>query len=1259
MSATRPSKAPSTTGTPLEIRLLGPLVVSKGGESLPLGGRRPRALLALLSIQRGVVSRDRLVDELWGESPPATARHMVEVYVSKLRAVLGADVLVTRRPGYLVDVDPQHVDIGRFESLVAEGVEALAAGRAGTAATRLAQGLALWRGPPLADFTYEPFAQGEIARLQELRLLAEEERIDAELALGKAPELVGELEQLIARAPFRERLRGQLMLSLYRTGRQADALEVYRAARETFVEELAVEPGSELRALERAILRQDESLAREPPTRSRAYTDESRRIVTVLLAELAGGPETDLEALQRHKRWQLSTAQTVLEHHGAGVEHLADGTLMGVLGMSVAHEDDALRGLRAAVDLRGQRVIRRAAVETGEILAGEDRRVSGPTVRHAAGLLAATSAGEILVGQAARRLTAHAARFGSPAEVQAASAWPLLELTTDGSAHPLRLDVPLVGREVELDELRDTLARSVRDEEPRLVTVVGEAGIGKSRLVRAFADELEGRCVAVGRCLEYGQGITYWPLREIMLTLAGEDSAKAIAALVATEPDGDAVGRRLASAVGFASDAHPVEEISWAARRLFETWARERPLVLVVEDIHWAEPTFLDLLEQVVKGGERAPMLVLCLARPELLERRPGWSDFGERARSLRLEGLAPPDAEELVSRLDIGVLSGNRRRETVQMAEGNPLFLEQLVAFALDGTQSREDPDLPHSLRALLTARIDRLGPGERATLECAAVVGRRFSLDAVAELLPLDAAGALRRHLVSLGNKGLVEPVKSELPFEESLRFKHVLLRETVHRSMSKERRARLHEHLARWLIEQPAPASDEVIGHHLEQSVRYRVELGTVDDGVRWLGQRAADRLASAGRRALARGDIPAATNLLGRAVALLDEASRERLELLPDLVEARFSAGELDEAEALVDEGIAAAEIVGEERLSALAKVEKAWLKAAVDPRDWSDEALAEAERAVPVFDKFGDDSSLARTWEVVRGIQWLRGHLEASRTAAERGLLQAERAGDERQQGWHRLWWTAAAFFSLASLDEVDHEIEQDLLWARETGSLWLEAILVQAQGMQYAARGDMATGRELISRGTAMISDLGMRLFAASNVTVWIAYVTDDPVVTEATLRESLRALAESGEKGNLSTVAATLAEALYAQGRYREAEEMLSVSGAASAADDFVTQMLGLGTRAKLLARRGKWLAAEARAREAIALAAEADYVDLRAESFLALGEVLRLAGRSDESVDAVRTAVELWEAKGNVLFARRARALLDELRAVSSLRI
>ena len=202
---------------------------------------------------------------------------MVEVYVSKLRAVLGADVLVTCRPGYLIDVAPQHVDIGRFESLVAEGVEALAAGRAGTAATRLAQGLALWRGPPLADFTYEPFAQGEIARLQELRLLAEEERIDAELALGKAEELVGELEQLIARAPFRERLRGQLMLSLYRTGRQADALEAYRAARETFVEELAIEPGSELRALERAILRQDGSLAREPSTRSRAYTDESRR----------------------------------------------------------------------------------------------------------------------------------------------------------------------------------------------------------------------------------------------------------------------------------------------------------------------------------------------------------------------------------------------------------------------------------------------------------------------------------------------------------------------------------------------------------------------------------------------------------------------------------------------------------------------------------------------------------------------------------------------------------------------------------------------------------------------------------------------------------------------------------------------------------------------------------------------------------------------------------------------------------------------
>ncbi len=307
--------APAGDQRSLELALLGPFEVRQAGEALELGGVRPRALLALLALRRGsVVSSDKIVDELWGESPPPTARHMVEVYVSKLRKLVSGDVLVTLSPGYLLRADPEQVDIARFERLFAEGQEVLARGEATMATARLGEALALWRGPALVDFAYEPFAQTEIVRLEELRLLAEEQRIEAELALGNAPELIGGLEQLIAAAPFRERLRGQLMLALYRAGRQADALAAYAAARETLVEQLGIEPGPELRQLERAILGQEEWLAGgQPSVPERARVTETRRFITVLFGELAvDGVEADW------KRFNARKAASGTSENGAG-----------------------------------------------------------------------------------------------------------------------------------------------------------------------------------------------------------------------------------------------------------------------------------------------------------------------------------------------------------------------------------------------------------------------------------------------------------------------------------------------------------------------------------------------------------------------------------------------------------------------------------------------------------------------------------------------------------------------------------------------------------------------------------------------------------------------------------------------------------------------------------------------------------------------------------------------------------------------------
>jgi DNA-binding SARP family transcriptional activator len=246
---------------PARFSLLGPLSVTLDGVPIPLGGQKRRALLAVLLLDANhVVSRDRLIDALWGEDPPDTARNTIQVYVSQLRKLLPEGVLETAAPGYRLSIEPDSIDLFEFARLSEEGRTALGAGDAASAADTLGEALALWNGAPLADLAWEPFAQTEIVRLEELRVAALEDRIDADLALGRHGQLVGELERLVAEHPLRERFRAQLMLALYRSGRQADALAVYQRARRTMVDELGIEPGESLRQLERAILAHDPSL---------------------------------------------------------------------------------------------------------------------------------------------------------------------------------------------------------------------------------------------------------------------------------------------------------------------------------------------------------------------------------------------------------------------------------------------------------------------------------------------------------------------------------------------------------------------------------------------------------------------------------------------------------------------------------------------------------------------------------------------------------------------------------------------------------------------------------------------------------------------------------------------------------------------------------------------------------------------------------------------------------------------------------------
>ncbi len=1245
-------------GSP-ELCLLGPLEVRRAGQPLPLGGAHARALLALLSLHRGtVVSVDRIVDGVWGESPPQTARHMVEVYVSKLRKLLGADVLATRAPGYLLRVDPEYVDIARFERLLSEGRDALGEGDAAVAASKLTGGLSLWRGPPLADFAYEPFAQAEIARLEELRLLAEEERVEAELELGKGAELVAELEELVVGAPFRERFRGQLMLALYRAGRQAEALAAYRAARETLVEELGVEPSPELRKLERAILGQEESLI-GPRALDRRTPEgrETRRVVTIVFVDLAAGEaERDPEALRPVMTRLLERAEEVFQRFGATVEQVPGGTVMAVFGSPVAHEDDAVRSLYAVAELRELGVVSRAAVDTGEVLAGPEPVVRGPVVRAAAQLLAFASPDEVLAGELTRRLAAHSAQFEA-ADLDDANAWRLVDVMSGAAPRPLLLDTPVVGRRKELAELREALARAVHERRPNLVTVVGEAGIGKSRLAREFGETAESEArVLTGRCQAYGEGITYWPLHEMIRELAPDETVQALNALVAELADGERIARRLAATVGLVEDVYPVEEVRWAARRLFEQLAGERPLILVFEDVHWAEPSFLDLVQHVFEVGNDAPILLVCLARPEILEGQPDGLQT-----ILTLEALSPSEAEELVSRLDpAATLLRDQRAQVLAAAEGNPLFLEQLVAFAGEKTSQAHDLDVPPTLQALLAARLDLLGPGERTVVECAAVVGREFWVGAVAELLPPKLRTTLLRHLDALQRKELLEPEPSALPSERAFRFRHVLIQEAAYRSLPKERRGELHERFAGWLDGTAAAGGgdqDEIVGYHLEQAYECRTELGLADDSARALALGSGEKLSAAAGHALARNDLPAAVNLLMRATSLYEAGGRPRLDLLVDLGAALFPLGEGRRALAVLDEALGAAHASGEPALEWRARLERDYVVSHLEPGVLSvEEGLRTAERAVQALERLSDHRALARAWRSVTQQRFWLGKIESSLDASERALDYARRVGDRQGEIWTLRTRIMALWTGPTPAAEAARGCEE-LLAAAENEEV--VACALENLGGLRAMQGRLEEARHLVDSSAAIYEELGLTMRRAFSIGLHrteVHTLSGDFVAAEHDLRNAIELFESIGDKATRSLATAWLADTLYAVGRYSEAERHVEMGEQLAVVDDYAANSKLRSVRAKILARRGEFQRAKAAVEEAVGIADATDDLDSRGALWMDKAEVLQLAGEREGAASCLDRAIELLEQKGNVVMAGRARANLAELHAAAA---
>ena len=939
----------------MEFKVLGPLEVIGPRGRIKIGSGLQRAILALLVLHVGeTVSTDHLIDEVWGDDPPPSARHAIGVHVARLRRALGVACIESQPHGYRLRAEGSDIDLGRFESLLSEASRALAVGDPQAAADALAVALALWRGPALADLATTNTARADRARLDELRAVALERRIDAELACGRHLELVPDLRRLVSEMPLREVFHARLMLALYRSGRQAEALEVYHRAREVLDRELGVDPGRELESLQRAVLDHDAALdlaaapgplrvgdpVSEHPTQPSPPVPrprDTRRTVTTLIADVRGStladepldPESRREPLDRC----FQEMRAVLERHGGTVELVVGDAIAAVFGMPLVHEDDALRAVRAAFEMRDAlkalndrletelRVLltMRVGVNTGEVVAaretGSGTQVTGDAVNVAARLQQAAASGEILLGEG----THHLVRWAIDAEpagtidplgrLGPTRAFRLLAVTPGLSSHEQRFDSPLVGRDRECRQLGSAFEQATADETCQLFTLLGPAGVGKSRLVHEFLRSIRPKAqVLRGRCPPYGERLAFWPVVETIKQAAGISDADTAAevrdkirALLA-DPQASAIADQVAAIIGLSEAPSSSEETFRAIRTLYESIARGRPLAIVFDDVQWGEPSFLDLIEHLADASRGTPILLLVIARPELLDDRPGWA--GGKLRST--SALLGPLTEDEVSRLVANLLGGpapspSLERKIIEAAEGNPLFVEEFLAMLLeDGLVHRSGDEwigvtdlatiaTPASIKALLAARLDRLPIMEREVLELAAVVGKTFTREAVEALVGPEALPDVARRLDSVVRREIIRPDRSSPDIVDAYRFRHILIRDAAYAALPKGERAELHERFADF---QEHAAGDrrseyeEVIGYHLEQATHYRQGLGRNDDRTRDLARRAAQLLGAAGVRAIQRGDALASSRLLERCQAMWRQPTHANpLESLP--------------------------------------------------------------------------------------------------------------------------------------------------------------------------------------------------------------------------------------------------------------------------------------------------------------------------------------------------------------------------------------
>ena len=970
---------------------------------------------------------------------------------------------------------------------------------------------------------------------------------------------------------------------------------------------------------------------------------QERRVVTALFADLARstalGERLDPEVVRGMVGRFFELATLEIERRGGTVEKFSGDAVMAIFGVPLAHEDDPERAVRAAVAIRdgvaaiaadtrvrhGVALQARIGIESGEVVVGDPfggaTMATGDAMNTAARLEQGAEPGEIVVGgQAWEQLRGlveaeplgELALRGRDATV---AGWRVTSIASEvGRPRGVPgLEAPLTGRDEELNLLLDAARRAQQGRKASLFTILGVPGVGKSRLVREATARLQkqGWSVVRGRCLPYGEGITYWPVAEMLRGLAGIEPdtspADAQARLLAISPDAD-VADRLASALG-SRDAAPQtqssggagaeREIAWGFRRLIEhRAATSGPQLLVFEDIHWAEPPLLDLIEHLVTWTREAPLLVICPARPELIDSRPAWGAGRMEAARIHLEPLSEAESRSLLSALlTVDDLPAALRQRVLDRAEGNPLFVEEVVRMLIEEgvveyTEGRwharreaADVRVPDSIEALIRARLDTLPAPERRMLQAASVVGRVFQRSAVAAIDPAHDTGRadIERHLEDAVLRDLITDERA--PDEPTFRFRHVLIRDVAYSTLPKARRAELHGLVADWLRSWAGARIEEFVeieAYHLEQAVNLRRELdGRVDPTD---SRRAIEALAASAHKALARDDSRAARGFAERALALDPQAGEQRLELEWLEVEALRRLDEFRRSGELATKVERDAHALGRSDIEGRAIFAKAgdiWIS--LESAD-SEAALSELERARVLLTEagdgwylthvleglgyggwwYGDLASAERIWTELREVARsndlpdreaealaLLARIHGQRGDAERwGRLLAE-AGELAERGPSRLTRarvdrSLGSFLSLAeSGDQAEELLRSAANVLEEFGDRQSHYVALIHLGDMYGGRDQWAEALELYERGLEQVLEhVGFRPEAQRRVAQ--AHLELGNVAEADRVAQAAVAVTGKGDYATLSSTRMVLGLVREAQGKLDEAEQLL-----------------------------------------------------------------------------------------------------------------